>query len=239
MTTTCRRIQDTLAIEGAQALKNDETAQRHVADCEDCFTVLERLNELDETFGTLPPLDVADDVVERLMQRRRSEAPRASAPGVGAFPGWFRGWFRWEARPILRWALPATGAAVVVLAVVMIPNRSPVPVSVESQLEMARLESDQSGLSDLEQGRYRSDGFDNELPASEPEEGQTGAASSEVFGGGQQRVSELNAVLAPEGQSINGRFGDRVADEPADAYKAGDADGRAFGFEEPQTTRNP
>ena len=53
MTGTCRQIQDTLATEGVRALRSDEEVQQHVAECSDCFAVLESLNALDETFDAL------------------------------------------------------------------------------------------------------------------------------------------------------------------------------------------
>ena len=216
MSTTCRRIQDTLAIQGAQALRDDETAQQHVANCEDCFALLERLYELDETFGTMPTLDTSDEVVEQLMARRRS-----AAPGVSGASGPFGSglaWFRWEARPILRWALTATGAAVVVVAALVLPRQSSAPASVEveTELEMARLEADQRTRSDRERGGY----FDNDAL---PEEAQNSAEIPAVFGGGQERVSELPAA---EGQSVsvNRRLGDR------NQGGADEAEGLASGY---------
>ena len=218
MSTTCRRIQNTLAIEGAQALRDDETAQQHVANCEDCFAVLERLNELDETFGTLPTLDASDEVVEQLMVRRRS-----AAPGVSGASGSGLGWLRWEARPALRWALPATGAAVAVVAVLVLPRQSLVPdspASVEVQTELeARLDGDQRTRSDRERGGY----FDNDAL---PEEAQNSAETPAVFGGGQERVSELSELSATAGQrvSANRRLGDRNEDG------ADEAEGLASGY---------
>ena len=221
MSTTCRRIQDTLAIEGAQALRDDETAQQHVANCEDCFAVLERLNELDETFGTLPTLDASDEVVEQLMARRRSTAPGVSGASGPAGSG--LGWLRWEARPALRWALPATGAAVAVVAVLVLPRQSLVPdspASVEVQTELeARLDGDQRTRSDRERGGY----FDNDAL---PEEAQNSAETPAVFGGGQERVSELSELPATAGQSVsvNRRLGDRNEDG------ADEAEGLASGY---------
>ena len=226
MSTTCRRIQDTLAIEGAQALRDDETAQQHVANCDDCFAVLERLNELDETFGTLPTLDASDEVVEQLMARRRSAA--AGVSGASSSAGSGLAWFRWEARPALRWALPATGAAVAVVAVLVLPRQSLVPdspASVEVQTELeARLEADQRTRSDRERGGY----FDNDaLPAAEPEEAQNSAEIPAVFGGGQERVGELSELPATAGQSVsvNRRLGDRNTEDGAD-----EAEGLASGY---------
>ena len=82
MNTICRRIQDTLAVEGAQALREDDVAQRHLADCADCFAALESLNELYVTLEALPQIDAPDDAVDRLLAlgtRKGLASPRSQS----------------------------------------------------------------------------------------------------------------------------------------------------------------
>ena len=43
MNKLCLRIQDTLAVDGARALQDDPAAQAHLAECAECFAVLEGL----------------------------------------------------------------------------------------------------------------------------------------------------------------------------------------------------
>ena len=85
MNAICRRIQDTVATEGAQVLQNDEEAQRHAAESSDCFTVSEGLNELDERLEALPRIDAPDDVVER-PGTSDARTPRTTSPGRSMVP---------------------------------------------------------------------------------------------------------------------------------------------------------
>lgn len=93
MKPVCRRVQKTLAEEGPRGLRPDEAAQAHLAECAECYAVLEALAEMDAAFTELPTTDAPDEVVERLLARREltgedvgvdpAQAPR----GVG-FGGW-------------------------------------------------------------------------------------------------------------------------------------------------------
>jgi len=69
MKPNCRKIQETLATEGPQTLRNDEAAQQHLAECEACFHVLESLNEIEKGFQSLSQFDAPDHVVDELLAR--------------------------------------------------------------------------------------------------------------------------------------------------------------------------
>ncbi len=69
MSDICRRLQDILAERGPTALRDDEAAQRHLEECNDCFAVLDSLAALDAGFEALPRLDAPDELVEALLAR--------------------------------------------------------------------------------------------------------------------------------------------------------------------------
>ncbi len=90
MKKTCRRLQDTLAELGAAALREDELAQRHLEECDDCFAVLEAMAEVDAAFDHLPSLDAADELVDSLLRRVEAGDGAAETPAA-AGPRW-RSW---------------------------------------------------------------------------------------------------------------------------------------------------
>ena len=99
-TGVCRRLQHTLAELGPAALRDDETAQQHLEDCDDCFRLLEALDTLDAGFDAMPTVDAPDEVVDGLLQRV-AEARPGSAWKVGAttetrpsVAAWIRAAFR-------------------------------------------------------------------------------------------------------------------------------------------------
>jgi len=218
MNTICRQIQDTLATTGAQALRNDKEAQKHLADCSDCFAVLERLDDLDAIFEALPRIDAPDDMVERLLARRTSRALGTPPP----VPRWFPS----EWRPSLRWSLPLAGAAAAVVLVLLLPLTRPEVLGPES-FEVARVEPGQSTPSSeqepvpdqskdeplaRETRRAGNRGADaNALPESE-RPNEAGAATSRV-GGEQERLGDLAELATePEGQSFTGYYDNRRVD---------------------------
>jgi len=69
----CEELQARLAGEGAQALRGDETAQAHLEECEDCYSVLGALARLDETLEAMPALDAPESAVRGLMARLAEE----------------------------------------------------------------------------------------------------------------------------------------------------------------------
>ncbi len=68
-TDACRRLQHTLAELGPVALRDDEAAQRHLEECDECFSMLEALTALDAGFEAMPQLDASDALVESLLER--------------------------------------------------------------------------------------------------------------------------------------------------------------------------
>jgi hypothetical protein len=77
----CKQIQDILAESGAIAFQDDGSAQRHLADCEDCYAVLTAMSELDTALPALPIHDASDACVEALLARvRELPQPKAEAP---------------------------------------------------------------------------------------------------------------------------------------------------------------
>jgi TonB family protein len=71
----CQKIRDTLATDGPQALRGDETARQHLAECEECFAFLESLSQIDTGLGSMPQIDAPDEVVEHLLARPELAAP--------------------------------------------------------------------------------------------------------------------------------------------------------------------
>ena len=79
----CEQLQARLAGEGAQALSEDENAQAHLEQCEDCYSVLEALARLDETLEAMPALDAPESAVQALMARLAEEdRAKARQPNV-------------------------------------------------------------------------------------------------------------------------------------------------------------
>jgi Ca-activated chloride channel family protein len=101
----CRELQERLAEQGAQALRDDAAAQRHLEECPDCFAVLEGLARLDAALGGMTPTDAPEAVVSELLEQVRGEGP-ALFQAPERRPRF--------SRPVL-WGLAS--AAVVVLAV--------------------------------------------------------------------------------------------------------------------------
>ena len=221
MNATCRRIQDTLASEGAQALRADEAAQRHLADCADCFAVLESLNALDAAFDALPSIDAPEDTVAGLLARQTDPAPTTRGGGGRWFPaGWRSG---------LRWSLPLAGVATAALLLLLLPPlRTQTPDTAE--FELARVEAAQSVAPSEEDAlldqakeerlggvRPGFDGLDSDaVPETEPASNEP-AVLGPGAGAGQERFGDLS--VAPEepreSETLAGRVGNRRVDAPA------------------------
>jgi len=83
MKNTCRKIQDTLAADGPQALRGNEAAQQHLAECDDCFGFLETLSEIEAGLGSMADEhDAPDEVVEALLARPEITTPPGAAHRV-------------------------------------------------------------------------------------------------------------------------------------------------------------
>ena len=194
MTGTCRQIQDTLATEGVRALRSDEEVQQHVAECSDCFAVLESLNALDETFDALPKIDAPDAAVERLLARRSGGA--VSTPVLSGRP-FLSGW-----RSGLRWSLPLAGAGAAVVVVLLLPLTRP-EVPGLAELEMARVEPGQSMLS-TEQVAELDQVKEQRRAGNRPIDGNEAPA----------RFGDLTELQAdpPAGQTVTGFYEDSRVD---------------------------
>jgi len=120
----CRELQERLALEGAQALREDEAAQRHLEGCDACFQVLESLARLDETLSAMSSVDAPEPVVSALMERVAAE-PAASALDAKSTEESPRGivvaFRRWTTtRQPMFWSLTsAASVAVVAVALAM------------------------------------------------------------------------------------------------------------------------
>ncbi len=109
----CRDVQERLAVEGAQALRADAAAQRHVEECPECFRVLEELARLDEALSAMPPADAPDRAVDELLARVEGEGGRTPIPSLET-PR------RSPSRPLL-WVL-AAAASVAIVASISMPS---------------------------------------------------------------------------------------------------------------------
>jgi hypothetical protein len=69
MKSICKELQDVLAAEGPQAVRENEGAQRHLEECAKCFSFLETLSELNENLREMPVVDAPDVLVEKLLAR--------------------------------------------------------------------------------------------------------------------------------------------------------------------------
>ncbi len=85
MNSICKKIQDTLATDGPQALRRDDAAQQHLAECNECFAFLESLSAIENGLQGMPGLDAPDHVVESLLAR--PELAQAAGEAVVVQPG--------------------------------------------------------------------------------------------------------------------------------------------------------
>jgi hypothetical protein len=79
MSDLCKHIESVLADEGAGALRHDEDAMRHAAECETCYALLEACAQLDEGLAGLPAIDAPEATVAALLAR--PELKQAAAEG--------------------------------------------------------------------------------------------------------------------------------------------------------------
>jgi TonB family protein len=126
----CSELQERLAEEGAQALRSDAAAQRHLEECPDCFRVLEQLARLDTAFAAMPAHDAADRVVAEVLGRVKADAvpPRAEATPLpfAPTPTGARAWV---------WALGSAASLVVVGAFItttLMYRSDPEPVQMQA-----------------------------------------------------------------------------------------------------------
>lgn len=72
----CEQCQEKLAELGTAALKSDIELQEHVGNCEECFSFLEALGDLDLALGALPEHTPSEELVARTLARVAS-APQS------------------------------------------------------------------------------------------------------------------------------------------------------------------
>ena len=72
MKSICKELQDMLAAEGPQSVRENEGAQQHLEECTECFSFLETLSELNENLREMPVVDAPGDLVEKLLARPSS-----------------------------------------------------------------------------------------------------------------------------------------------------------------------
>jgi hypothetical protein len=111
----CKQIQDILAESGATAFQDDGSAQRHLAECEDCYAVLTAMSELDAALPALPVHDASDECVDALLARIR-DLPRSESAAVGGFAA-FGQHVRATAERVSEWHSRFVASAVAVAVV--------------------------------------------------------------------------------------------------------------------------
>ena len=123
MNKICRKLQDTLAVDGPRALGEDQGAQDHLAECPSCFAFLESIAELDQGFDNLAALDAPEELVEKLLARPElaatGDAGKNSDAAPDAVTPW--SWISGAAARLIRRRPLAWGAAMTaVLAFVLL-----------------------------------------------------------------------------------------------------------------------
>jgi TonB family protein len=200
----CREVQDTLAAEGAAALRDDAGAQRHLEECSECFQALERLAQLDEALRALPAIDAPEEAVSAVLAGVKAEgAPALLQP---------RPAFRWHG---VLWVLSAAATVVFAFAMSMpsllrarvsvrrLPEpaaATPAPAPAPPQVAEGNLERRLSGE---EEDRLRSLGYGTNKKAEKEKAVVPGAAHDdrparhERAQGGKQKGSVDVPVDAP------------------------------------------
>jgi Ca-activated chloride channel family protein len=70
----CETICNAIAELGPESLRDNETAQEHVAECAECYAFLEAAAELQRDLGALEPIDAPDELVARVLARVNADA---------------------------------------------------------------------------------------------------------------------------------------------------------------------
>ncbi len=113
MKSICKELQDMLAAEGPQVVRENEAARKHLEECATCFSFLETLGELNENLRDMPVVDAPGALVEKLLARPElggnAEVDITSARRDDRFYSF--GWLRWAG---------AAAAAVVVAALTLV-----------------------------------------------------------------------------------------------------------------------
>jgi protein TonB len=148
MNPTCKKLQETMAAEGPEVLQTDDAAQRHLEECEACFSFLGTLQELNASLLEMPTVDAPDHVVEELLARPELESPVETRVQTPTKPGIKIDWIRWTV-----WGSAAAFALLfITLAVPSLQrNRMAIPSEREAALdrEQTRQQQEVDRLAEL------------------------------------------------------------------------------------------
>jgi len=114
----CTKLQDLLATDGPEGIRDNPRAQNHLVDCTECFAFLETLGELAEHVRSLPLVDAPDDVVEALLARAEiaKGEPEPTRPVRRSLLDRLWSWLERNQRPgPLVWATGSTAMVAVLL----------------------------------------------------------------------------------------------------------------------------
>ena len=171
MKSICKELQDMLAAEGPQAVRENEGAQRHLEECATCFSFLETLSELNENLRELPVVDAPEALVEKLLARPELSG-NAEVDVTPAQRGRFYSFGR------LRWAVAAAAVVVAGLTFLITPSLYRARPSFHRDPEIAELRTEgtidevkglgYTGAASVRKGGRRDagvDAFEEEAPA--------------------------------------------------------------------------
>ena len=171
MKSICKELQDMLAAEGPQAVRENEGAQRHLEECATCFSFLETLSELNENLRELPVVDAPEALVEKLLARPELSG-NAEVDVTPAQRGRFYSFGR------LRWAVAAAAVVVAGLTFLITPSLYRARPSFYRDPEIAELRTEgtidevkglgYTGAASVRKGGRRDaevDAFEEEAPA--------------------------------------------------------------------------
>ena len=127
MNSTCRKYQEMMAAEGPQVLQKDEAAQRHLEECEACFSFLETLQELNTSLRAMPTVDAPDHLVDELLSRPELKSPAGAEVPAPEKPRLSIDWMRWTI-----WG--STAAFVLLLITLSLPSLYRSPMALPSEL---------------------------------------------------------------------------------------------------------
>ena len=164
MNNRCKQIQNILAELGATAFQDDESAQLHLADCENCYAVLTAMNELDSALPALPIHDASDECVDGLLARVR-DLPQSESGAIAGFSALGRR-LRAAAERAREWrarlaasalaiaAVSAAGVAIVVSMVDLEMSMPELAVQPAAELDFMRLEKEGGAYRSLNEFEY-------------------------------------------------------------------------------------